>query len=457
MKVRPEGWSWPVGFNSPRKLAAFIYYTYDGLILPSVRVCPNHSTPLEAFLHAFYATTPVVVWKASRGFGGKSFLLSLLGDVLALALGAEVNLLGGSGQQSKRVLEAITTLHAKQNYPRGRLIDEQTHATLYQGGARLQALTASQTSVRGPHPQRLLLDEVDEMDLGIFDAALGQPMSKGSIASGIVASSTHQNADGTMTEVLKRAGQRKWRTFEWCYRETVRTPTNPYGWLDPEEVARKRLVVPDAMWAAEYEGQEPNPEGRAFMTERVDEMFDRVLGEIEVSEGRYYEFEAPQPGGVYATGGDWARKVDRTIIPTLRIDCKPARLVAFEALKRREWPAMVERLAVRVKRYPGRAAHDATGVGDVVEGMLKKAGIRAEPVILSGRDRYDLLTDYTKGIENRELKAPRLSLMYSEHRYASVDDLFKGGDKNHLPDTVCAMALAYRAAFKRPGLAFASA
>ena len=37
-------------------------------------------------------------------------------------------------------------------------------------------LTASQKSVRGPHPPSLLLDEIDEMDLEIFDAALGQPM-----------------------------------------------------------------------------------------------------------------------------------------------------------------------------------------------------------------------------------------------------------------------------------------
>lgn len=453
---------WPGGFASVRKLALFINRTYDGMVIPNIKVCPNHSTPWDAFLDAYYAVSPVVVWKASRGFGGKSFLLSTLGDVMSLTLGADVNLLGGSGQQSRRVLETISNLHMARNYPRDRLVSELGYITRYSGGAKLQALMASQRSVRGPHPNRLLLDEVDEMDLEIFDAALPQPMDRPGVRAGIVASSTHQNADGTMTEILRRAARRGWKVHEWCYRETMKTPSNPYGWLDPEEVERKRLVITDAMWAAEYEGQEPNPEGRAFMTERVDQMFDPKLGTFDLAEGRYYEFEPPDMKvGRYSTGADWARKVDHTVIATLRIDVRPARLVAMELLRRREWPAMIDRFEKRVRRYPGRAAHDATGGGDVVHGMMK--GTKAEAVLLVGRDRYELLTDYVKAVESGEMKAPRLNgagttpSVYGEHRYAGVDDLFKSGNQHHLPDSVCAMALAYMAGFKRARFSFASA
>ena len=38
----------------------------------------------------------------------------------------------------------------------------------------IQALTAAQTAVRGAHPTRLLLDEIDEMKLPILEAAQGQ-------------------------------------------------------------------------------------------------------------------------------------------------------------------------------------------------------------------------------------------------------------------------------------------
>jgi hypothetical protein len=78
-------------------------------------------------------------------------------------------------------------------------------------------------------------------------------------------------------------------------------------------------------------------------------------------------------------------------------------------------------------------------------------------VLFVGQERMTLLTDYVNGVERKEIIAPRLSLPYNEHRYASTEDVFKTGDNHHLPDTISSMALAYRAGLKRPGLAFASA
>jgi hypothetical protein len=51
--------------------------------------------------------------------------------------------------------------------------------TTLRWGNTIRALLASQSSVRGLHPQRLRLDEADETEIGIVHAALGQPMSKG--------------------------------------------------------------------------------------------------------------------------------------------------------------------------------------------------------------------------------------------------------------------------------------
>jgi hypothetical protein len=69
--------------------------------------------------------------------------------------------------------------------------------------------------------QRLRLDEVDELEIQLFDSALGQPMDKRGIRSQVVASSTHQYADGTMTELLRRANERGWPVHEWCWRENI--------------------------------------------------------------------------------------------------------------------------------------------------------------------------------------------------------------------------------------------
>ena len=47
-----------------------------GVIIPDTQVCKHHTTPFRAFADAYFARHPVSVWFASRGFGGKSFLLS---------------------------------------------------------------------------------------------------------------------------------------------------------------------------------------------------------------------------------------------------------------------------------------------------------------------------------------------------------------------------------------------
>ena len=86
--------------------------------------------------------------------------------------------------------------------------------------------------MRGPHPQRLRIDEVDEMLLAVLDAAHGQPMDRAGVQAQTVISSTHQHPDGTMTTVLQRAAARGWPVYQWCYRDTLEPP----GWLTQAQV-----------------------------------------------------------------------------------------------------------------------------------------------------------------------------------------------------------------------------
>src|SRR3990172_11636587 len=74
-----------------------------GVSIPDVVVCEGHASPWRAFCDAYFARSPVSVWKASRAFGGKSFTLALLGLTEACTLKASINILGGSGEQSRRV------------------------------------------------------------------------------------------------------------------------------------------------------------------------------------------------------------------------------------------------------------------------------------------------------------------------------------------------------------------
>lgn len=407
-----------------------------GVRIPRAKVCDDHVAPFTAFADAYFARSPVAVWKASRGLGGKTFTLALLSLTEAVTLGTHVVILGGSGAQSVRVHESIDQLWTYTGSPSYLMAKDPTrYETKLTNGGRITALLASQRSVRGPHPTRLRMDEVDEMNIEILDAALGQPMEKNGVSTQVVLSSTHQYPDGTMTKMLRRANERGWQFHQWCYAET----SSPHGWLSVDEIERKKGMVTESVWATEFVGQEPNPEGRAIAPEAIERMFTKDLGIVKGEPGRYFQFEDPVAEGRYATGADWAKESDSTVIVTLRYDVEPARVVAFQRMHRQPWPKMVKALDDRLARYPGGAAHDATGSGNVVADLLQH---NAEDYILVGRKRDDLLANYTGAVEQDRIVSPLIEYMHNEHKFATNDDLYGSG---HLPDSVCAMALAWRA------------
>jgi len=305
--------------TTDEQLKSYIKQVFN-ITIPDTQVCEEHTTPFRAFADAYFARSVVSVWLASRGFGGKSHLLALLGHAEATALGADVTILGGSGEQALRVMEYLQDFSSDGQ-------ESTQRRTKYSGGGRVTALMASSKSARGPHPQRMRLDEVDEMELEILDAAMGQPMGSQSVAKQTVMSSTHHYPDATFSEVLRRAYDNSWPVYKWCYLES----SNPVdGWLKSEEIASKRTEVTAAMFAAEYDLQEPSPEDRAILPEKVDACFQASLGQYDGKLNEEIVIEAPVAGAKYATGCDWAKKSDYTIIDTWRVDCKPFRRMAWQ-------------------------------------------------------------------------------------------------------------------------------
>jgi len=442
-----QGYAFRLPIRTERDLRTYVRVAW-GLEIPSRKVCHGHTTPWRAFADAYFARAPVCVWKGSRGLAGKTHLLGGLAVTEATTLETDVSVLGGSGAQSQRVLGSMDRFWSHPAAPRGLLksAPAQMH-TILRGSRgpddkiKIDALLASQAQVRGGHPPRLRMDEIDEMDIKILNAAMGQAQrGHRNITPNVVLSSTHQYSFGTMTEILKRAVSKGWPVYEWCYRETLQ----PHGWLDPADVDDKRSMMTDSDWHSEVELQEPSPQDRYIVPEKVALMFDRGLGECEGSPAEgYIEFEPPLKNARYATGADWAKDVDWTVVVTLRVDCNPARVVAFQRDGRMPYPHLVALLARQVLRYGSACRHDQTGVGN---GLADFLTVPAEGVILAGRTRYDLLTNYRDAIERGEIVSPHIAYMEGEHRLASRADVFLADKKHHLPDSICAGALALMAA-----------
>ena len=447
-----------------------------GVELPRVRVCADHVSPFEAVSNAFFARdNNFAVWYASRG-SGKSLALAVLGLTKAFVRDVDVTILGGSMTQSLNVREHMRKLMAAKNAPMYAVAKDQATLIQMRTGKAIKPLPASQTTVRGPHPPLQLLDEVDEMEKSIYDASLGQAMEQENfhgdmVAEYIVASSTWQNPEGTFTAVMEEAREKGLPIYTWCWRELLKTPENPTGWMSQRFIDSKRKAVSHQMWVTEYELNEPSAGSRAFDLDKVEkyflkpEVYGKPIREVHFGNGDHDEYTwAPyDPNGIYAMGADWAKERDKTVIAVMRYDIRPHRMVKLIRVNRRPWPDMIALFNKAKLEYHAVATHDKTGLGSVVNDYLEESDT-VNGFVMIGRPRTQLLLDYITAFEHGQYELPLIpqptdtvhqgvtwNPLYRMHRATTVADVYAPGKwDGHLPDEVAAMALAHRAIEKMP-------
>lgn len=427
-----------------------------GIKIPRQKICPDHVSPFDAFAEAYFGNpNNWVLWYGSRGTG-KSLLLAILALTKAVTMDVNVVLLGGSMSQSTNVHEHVEMLMRAANAPDHAVLRQIKTELAFQIGNWVRPIPASQTTVRGPHPSLLALDEIDEMEKAIYDAAQGQAMAKPNARGEMVnemtvASSTWQNPIGTFQEVRDHALLNHLPVRTWCYREVLKTITNPDGWMDPAFIERKRMSVGKEMFRIEYELGEPRGGSRAFDPEKVNTFFVDLdpIDEHHKANDDMWEFEKPLVNGDYVIGADWAKEDDKTVISVFRTDIDPAPMVYQRVINRRSWPEMVGIFNDTAKRYHARGAHDGTGVGNVVNDMVDEHVLK---VLMVDQKRRDLLNEYVADFEQGRYRIPKVTSSYNAHRATTMAMIWAGaqGAGAHLPDEVASCAVANRARRKMP-------
>lgn len=438
-----------------------LYYFVKGMwghTIPRHKVCPDHDAPFDAFAAAYFAREPQILIHGSRGLAGKSRLLSILGLTEAAVLGADVNLLGGSLAQSQNIHDTMRDAWEYKNAPRYMLTTDPTAGKIVLSNkAKIRPLTASQRTVRGPHPPRLLLDEIDEMDEKILEGALGQPMPQTNwlgeeIAAQTVFSSTWQYPDKTMAHQMERFRENDLPIFTWCMKDT----SNPIdGWLSPDFIEQKKREIPAEMWRIEYELGEPSIGSRAFDSDAVEKMFSEEMPAPEdciiykkAKDYEEYQFETYNHFDEYVIGADWAKEMDFTVFTVYKCTKLPVEVVYQVRMRRRPYPVMIEHFNKMSRVFHAEMIHDRTGLGNVVADYVDSM---AYGFIMSGQKRDDMLSNYVNAVEKGNVKCPRIMTTYKNHLYASVEALYARGKEFHLPDDICSMALAWHLVSRRVG------
>jgi len=439
---------------NPDELHAFVQ-TFWGVTIPRMKVCADHDAPFDAFCEGYFGnSTNWVLWYGSRGTG-KSLMLALLALTKAAALEINVVLLGGSMAQSNNVHEHVTNLLMHPHAPTYTIERQIKTELTFHAGNWVRPIPASQKTVRGPHPQMTLLDEIDEMERAIYDAAMGQALEKVNqrgymLQEMVVASSTWQNPVGTFSSVRDEALIKGQPVRTWCWREVLKTEANPEGWMDPEFIQRKKQSVPAEMFRVEYELGEPAGDARAFDLTKLDQACIEMEPVDETHKGNddTWVYALPEVTATYAAGADWAKEKDMTVICVVRTDITPHPVVYLRRMNRKPWPEMIEAFNKVTKDYSAVSAHDGTGIGNVVNDMIDERTVK---VVMVGRDRTLLLTEYVAAVERGMYRLPRSTPLHLAHRAATVDDLYSTGlgRKYHLPDDVAAMAICHRAVVRQ--------
>ena len=226
--------------------------TLWGITIPRHKVCSDHDAPFDAFAAAYFNRMPSILMHGSRGLSGKSRLMSILGLTKAAVLGSDVNIVGGSLNQSINIHNTMRNAWESEHAPKYLIREETATRIRLTNKAIIMPLTASQKTVRGPHPPSLLLDEIDEMDLAIFDASLGQPMPQENwqgqkIQPMTAMTSTWQYPDKTFAVVQERFMERDEKIFRWCVASGTHVLT-ARGEVPVEEVTDADFVLTRQGW-----------------------------------------------------------------------------------------------------------------------------------------------------------------------------------------------------------------
>jgi hypothetical protein len=247
--------------------------------VPHPAYCEAHQSPLDALWAAYADEDHFAIWHAMRG-SGKTLMLAVLSFVESLFKPrCGITVLGGSLEQSQKCVSYLSNfwqLPSVEDIAKKILVGGSVGGRGFhlKHGSWVSALAASQKSVRGPHPQRLRLDEVDEMAPEIFDASLGQPKANYGIPDQVVASSTLHHPFGMMADLVDRREERGATLYRWCVEEV----RHPRGFWASDEIERRQKQVTQAMWDSEYLLKRPMIGETIYDFELVERAWERGKG-----------------------------------------------------------------------------------------------------------------------------------------------------------------------------------
>jgi hypothetical protein len=201
-----------------------------GIKVADTPVCEGHIDPLTFVTEAIFDRPSQSLWHGPRG-GGKSYLRAFCTHVDSLQYDSHhTKILGGSEAQSKQIFEAIKRLGSVRFEEEDIEPDVLATRAVYSTGSEVSFIPASAKSVRGPHIPSLCLDEVDEIEPDVREAAVGMCMDVSGVSASLTMTSTWHRVAGPMAELIEKGKSGAFPVHTFCVFETLeRCPDSRSG------------------------------------------------------------------------------------------------------------------------------------------------------------------------------------------------------------------------------------
>jgi phage terminase small subunit len=238
-------------------------------------ICKCHCSQLDFIWDGYAELEDFMLLQAVRG-GGKTLIDAALSFIQSLfKVNCGISVLGGSLEQSTRCVNYLNQFWDISEIDNKLLVKGQVSGRGFklENKSWVSALAASTKSTRGPHPSKLLIDEVDELEKKVYDAALGQPKAKDNIKDTVIATSTLHNPFGLFSEIIDNREEKGAKLYQYCIEEV----REPYGFYSDKEIERRKRQISKAMWDCEYLLKRPKIGDTIFDFESVDRSYRRGM------------------------------------------------------------------------------------------------------------------------------------------------------------------------------------
>lgn len=219
-----RGWGIP---QSDEELHEYIRKAFL-VYIPDAAVCEGHTSPFRFIADAFFERFQSALLYANRG-GGKTWASAII-HALNCRFRPKVwtTHVGATDKQAHRCYDKFKDLLKLDSISWTVDGDPLMSKTGFHNGAVLEILPGTMKQTSGPHPQKAVADEVEDMPWPVYSNFLQMPQTSEGVQSQIWHTSAHRLPTGTMARLVTEHRQRGIDLYKFCVFETVK-PTPRCG------------------------------------------------------------------------------------------------------------------------------------------------------------------------------------------------------------------------------------